>query len=128
MWGRMLKLLLAVGPLAAPVVAQAQGFGAATLATRDELLIGESLDAARPGYVYVYRRDGSGAWQRAGRLEASDATPNDHFGRTLALAEGDLLVGATVARLSGALYIFQRDAVSRHSPPASRSGARWSTG
>jgi choice-of-anchor B domain-containing protein len=46
----------------------------------------------------------------AGRLQASDAKDNDHFGRALAFAQGDLLVGATIARESGALYVFQRTA------------------
>jgi len=90
------------------VPAAGQGFGQTVLVAGDELLVGESLYTTRPGYVYVYRKDGSGGWTEADRLQASDAAPNDHFGRALALAEGDLLVGATVARESGALYIFRR--------------------
>ena len=90
--------------------ATAQGYGQTLLVTGNELLVGESLDANRPGYVYVYSKDGSGRWVESGRLQASDAAPNDHFGRALAVAEDDLLVGATVARESGALYVFRRGA------------------
>jgi len=93
---------IAAGPLAA------QGFGQSVLVAGDEVLVGESLFSTRPGYVYVYRRDGSGRWVETGRLQASDAAPNDHFGRALAMAQGDLLVGATVARESGALYVFSK--------------------
>ncbi|MCI0435200.1 MAG: choice-of-anchor B family protein [Gemmatimonadetes bacterium] len=97
------------GVLALPSgLLQAQGFGQAVLVAGDEVLVGESLYTTRPGYVYIYRKDGSGAWTEAARLQASDAEPNDHFGRALALAGGDLLVGATIARESGALYVFRR--------------------
>jgi choice-of-anchor B domain-containing protein len=80
------------------------------LVSGNELLVGESQFQSRPGYVYVYRRDGTGPWREVGRLEASDAVANDHFGRALALAEGDLLVGATISRESGALYVFAKAA------------------
>ncbi|HEX6323489.1 MAG TPA: choice-of-anchor B family protein, partial [Vicinamibacterales bacterium] len=101
---------LALASLLPPAGASAQGFGEAVLVTADEVLVGQSMDASLPGYVYVYRRDGAGRWTEAARLQASDAEPNDHFGRALALAQGDLLVGATIARQSGALYIFGRAA------------------
>jgi choice-of-anchor B domain-containing protein len=86
----------------------AQGFGQTILVAGDEILVGESLFANQPGYVYVYRKDASGKWVETARLQASDAENNDHFGRTLAIAEGDLLVGSTISRESGALYVFQR--------------------
>jgi choice-of-anchor B domain-containing protein len=100
--GSLAAVAMAAGPLVA------QGFGQSVLVSGDEVLVGESLYATRPGYVYVYHRDGSGKWVEAGRLQASDAAPNDHFGRALALAQGDLLVGATIARESGALYVFSK--------------------
>jgi choice-of-anchor B domain-containing protein len=88
--------------------AAGQGFGQTVLVAGDELLVGESLFQDRPGTVYVYRKNAAGRWAEAGRLQASDAEPNDHFGRALAIAEGDLLVGSTISRESGALYVFQR--------------------
>jgi choice-of-anchor B domain-containing protein len=86
----------------------AQGFGQSVLVAGDEILVGESLFATRPGFIYVYRKDGSGRWTESGKLQASDAAANDHFGRALAFAQGDLLVGATIARESGALYVFSK--------------------
>jgi choice-of-anchor B domain-containing protein len=96
--------------LAAPACAAAQGFAQAVALGDAEVLIGESLNPAAPGFVHVYRKDGAGRWTVAQRLQASDAANNDHFGRTIVLAGGDLLVGATVARESGALYVFRKDA------------------
>ncbi len=97
-----LVCVLVAGPAAA------QGYGQAVLVSGNEVLVGESLYTTRPGYVYIYRKSGS-RWVEATKLQASDAAPNDHFGRTLTLAEGDLLVSATVARQSGVLYVFSRD-------------------
>jgi choice-of-anchor B domain-containing protein len=99
---------LAAGLLHSP--AAAQGFGQTVLVNGNELLVGESLYANRPGYVYVYRKDTAGRWAETARLQASDAANNDHFGRALAVAQGDLLVGSTISRESGALYVFQRTA------------------
>ncbi len=107
---RFAVLGLALSAVAAPV--RAQGYGQAVLVADDHLFVGESLYETRAGRVYVYQRDG-GTWREIARLEASDAAPNDHFGRALALAEGDLLVGATIARESGALYVFRRGADGR---------------
>jgi choice-of-anchor B domain-containing protein len=108
---RRSRWILLAAVMVVVVVAQplaAQGYGQTVLATGDELLVGESLFATQPGYVYVYRRDGTGRWQQAARLQASDAEANDHFGRTLLVAQGDLLVGSTISRESGALYVFRK--------------------
>ncbi len=102
--------LSAAGLAVGPAAIEAQGFGQSVLVAGEEVLVGESLYTTRPGYVYVYRKDGAGGWAEAARLQASDAEPNDHFGRALALAQGDLLIGATIARESGALYVFRRGA------------------
>jgi choice-of-anchor B domain-containing protein len=105
-FGSIAAVALAAGIVAAPVAAQ--GYGQTVLVNGDELLVGESLYATQPGYVYVYRKDGSGRWTQTAKLQASDAEPNDHFGRTLLVAEGDLLVGSTISRESGALYVFRK--------------------
>ena len=94
--------------LAFAAPAAGQGFGQTVLVTPEDLFVGESLYSDRPGTVYVYRKDGSGQWVERARLQASDAAANDHFGRALALAQGDLLVGSTISRESGALYVFSR--------------------
>jgi choice-of-anchor B domain-containing protein len=106
----LLGIAAAVLLVAAAAPAAAQGFGQTVLVAGDELLVGESLFVDRPGIVYVYRKDASGTWAEAAQLRASDAEPNDHFGRALAVAEGDLLVGSTISRGSGALYVFSRGA------------------
>ena len=107
----LVALAAAVG---APAPAFAQGFGQSLAVGQGEVLIGESLNTSEPGYIYVYRPNGSGEWVEAQRIAASDATPNDHFGRTLALDGGSLVVGATVApggvsgQATGALYAFEK--------------------
>jgi len=92
----------------------AQGYGNAVAVDGSEIFVGEGLNDRTPGYVYVYRNN-AGAWEEAQRLEASDAQSADHFGRSLAVADGDLLVGATVAgatnsdATAGAVYVFRKD-------------------
>ena len=103
-----MRIVVAAMALGAASPVAGQGFGEALVLSGDELLVGESQFQSRPGYVYVYRRDGSGQWREMGRLEASDAEPNDHFGRAIAMAQGDLLIGSTISRESGALYVFRR--------------------
>ena len=91
-----------------PAVAAGQGFGTALALDDVHVFVGEGLNETRPGYVYVYERDGSGTWVEAHRLEASDATQGDHFGRALAFADGDLLIGTTVRdNTTGAVYVFE---------------------
>ena len=93
--------------------ASAQGYGTAVAVRGSEVFVGESLNERTPGYVYVYRKNGSG-WEEAQRLEASDAATADHFGRSLVVSGGDLLVGATVAGATeseespGAVYVFRK--------------------
>ena len=106
-----MKLSIAVAGLAllaaAPLVGQ--GFGTAIAVREGEVLVGESLNERSPGYVHVYRRGGDGAWTRTQRLEASDATTGDHFGRFIAVDGNDALIGATVWNEStGAVYAFER--------------------
>lgn len=42
--------------------------------------------------------------------QPSDTENNDHFGRTIASAQGGLVVGSTVSREPGALHVFRKDA------------------
>ncbi len=93
-----------------PSQGSAQGFGDAVAVSGDDVIIGEALNERTPGYVYVYRR-GGGGWAEAQRLSASNASPGDGFGRSLAVAEGELLVGSSTAGDGrGAVYIFRRNA------------------
>ncbi len=89
--------------------AAAQGYATSVAADGQHVFVGESLNERAPGYVYVYSRDGSGAWSESGRLQASDATVGDHFGRTIARTGNQLLSGATVrGETTGAVYVFTR--------------------
>ncbi|MCA9738529.1 MAG: FG-GAP repeat protein, partial [Gemmatimonadetes bacterium] len=111
-------LALGLGLVAAPAL-QAQGFGASLALGDDAVFVGEGLNVREPGYVYVFARNAQGAWERTQKLEASDAEPNDHFGRSLAYAGGSLLVGTTVRNEStGAVYVFERDASGQWSERA----------
>ncbi|HSM07857.1 MAG TPA: choice-of-anchor B family protein, partial [Gemmatimonadota bacterium] len=94
---------------AAPAHAQAYGYRAAVAG--DEIIVTEPLNSSTPGAVYVYERDGSGAWIQAATLVASDAEPGDYFGRSLAVEGNTMFIGATVKDEStGAVFRFERDA------------------
>lgn len=106
----LLPLLGITTTLVATAPVAAQGYGASATVVGTDAIVGESLNEARPGYVYVYRNDGSEGWAEVQRLEASDAAPGDHFGRAFAAVDGDLLIGATVIdETTGAAYVFRKD-------------------
>ena len=104
-----LGLALALSIVLAPDAGAAgQGYGVSAAVAGGDALVGEALNERVPGYVYVYRAD-DGSWTEVQRLEASDAVFGDHFGRSMAVVEGDLLVGATVANdTSGAVYVYRK--------------------
>ena len=91
----------------------AQGYAQSVASDGQQVFIGESLNERDPGYVYIYDRQGS-EWVEGTRLQASDATPGDHFGRALGRTGDQLLSGATVRNEStGAVYVFDRAADGR---------------
>ena len=104
-----LGLALALSTALAPVAgAAAQGYGTSAAVAGGDALVGESLNERVPGYVYVYRAD-AGGWTEVQRLQASDAAYGDHFGRSMAAVDGDVLVGATVTSdTTGAVYVFRK--------------------
>ena len=62
------------------------------------------------GDVLVYRRGAEG-WQEAARVSASDGTPDNRFGRALAVRGGRMLMGGTKQDSDlGAAYVFEKDA------------------
>ena len=92
----------------APSVHGQSGYGASVTVGDGEVLVGESTSDLFPGSVHVYSNDGS-EWTGIQRLQASDATDGDHFGRALATDGNTLIVGATVhANTLGAAYVFER--------------------
>ena len=58
------------------------------------------------GTVYVFRKNATGEWTEVQRLQASDASVGDHFGRSLHAEKGMLIVGAPG---QNAAYVFQQD-------------------
>jgi choice-of-anchor B domain-containing protein len=99
-WVFLALSLFTTAPLAG------QGYGQALAVGEDEVLVGESLSDSAPGYVYVYRKDSGGAWTEVQRLQASNASAGDHFGRTLTLSGDQLLTGSTILQ---AIYVFEKD-------------------
>ena len=73
---------------------------------------------ANAGSAYVFTRNtGTGVWSKAAMLTASVSTENDHFGISVAIDGGTVVVGAhqldyelnnIVASRSGAAYVFTR--------------------
>lgn len=83
-------------------------FGRTIVADGETLLIGAiDADEAR-GAVYVFEYDDT--WQQVARLTASDASPGDQFGSSIA-ADGDVvLIGAQGhSESTGAVYVFSKD-------------------
>ena len=100
-WVFLAFSLLMTTPLAG------QGYGQSLAVGDGEVIVGESLSEASPGYVYVYRRDSGRAWAEVQRFEASNSAVGDRFGRTVTLSGDQLLVGSTILQ---AIYVFEKDA------------------
>ena len=100
-WVFLAMSLLAATPLAG------QGYGQSLAVGDGEVLVGESLSEASPGYVYVYRKDSGGAWTEVQRIEASNSADGDHFGRTVTISADQLLVGSTILQT---IFVFEKDA------------------
>ncbi|MHC4959610.1 MAG: cadherin-like beta sandwich domain-containing protein [Planctomycetota bacterium] len=99
-------------------------FGAAVAVHGDTIAVGARLEDFSRGAVYVFTRDGSGAWSRQDRFEGLDR--DDWFGVAVALEGDTLAVGAVGedsnatgvdgdeadngAGWAGAAYVYVRDA------------------
>lgn len=106
LWGGVAKLRPADLPVGA-------NFGQSVALRNGSLLVGAPgastslLSNAGSVYTFARTRSGTNAWQQLAKLEPSDASPGQDFGRSVALV-GDLaFVGAP---LSNFVYAFQRDA------------------
>ncbi|HCU25344.1 MAG TPA: integrin [Deltaproteobacteria bacterium] len=79
-------------------------------------------NASKSGAVYIFERDGNGAWSETAYLKASNLDNDDLFGGSISLSGNTLAVGATGedsgdpnnpmdnnALRSGAVYVFERD-------------------
>ena len=79
-----------------------QRFGAALALWQDYLAVGAPW--ADGGRVDLYRRDGGGNYALERSLFALPGDGNARFGAALAMANGDLLIGAPEAADGGAVY------------------------
>jgi len=149
----MSSLAEAVGYVKASNTEAADWFGASVALSRDGNTLAVSApyedssatgiegnqaddSATDSGAVYVFVRDGAGAWSQQAYVKASNTEADDYFGRSVTLS-GDgntLVVGAYVedsnavgiggnqandsAPLSGAVYVFVRDGAEAWSQQA----------
>ena len=98
--------------LSAGLTADGPGFGS-SISCDDHLAVGapQRDDAAgiEQGSVFVYGRTDTDAWEFPAELQASDAQAGDHFGSSLAIDGGTLVVGAPhnddQGANSGAIYL-----------------------
>ncbi len=83
-------------------------FGRTIVADGETLLIGAiDADEAR-GAVYVFKYDDT--WQQVARLTASDASPGDQFGTSIAVDGDVVLIGAQGrSESTGAVYVFAKN-------------------
>ena len=65
------------------------------------------------GIAYLFKRNDGETWQEVARLSASDGASGDSFGSTLALTDGQVLIGALgddeKGSIAGAAYLFALD-------------------
>lgn len=98
-------------------VLSADGAPVGSSAVEDLAIQGTRIAVGRPengdagqiaGAVFIYEFDGV-SWSQTARLIASDAAPNDLFGRALALDGPRVFVGSASA--GGAAYLYEFDGV-----------------
>jgi len=72
-------------------------FGYSVALSGDTLAVGASYESTSAGFsgaVYVFTRDGAGAWSQQARVKASNPGISDLFGSSVALSGDTLAVGA----------------------------------
>lgn len=74
---------------------------------------GEDEKAEDAGSVYIFEQEPDGTWIETAKLMASNGTPGDYFGYSLAMSESTAIVGAFQEESeAGTAYIFERQADS----------------
>ena len=87
--------------------ADGAGLGGALALSENTLLIGAEGANEDAGAVYVFTRDEEGSWNEGAAIAASDAEADDRFGATVAIADGQLVIGAPGKdNREGLVYIF----------------------
>lgn len=117
-----------VQKIVAPVRAADDRFGYSVSISGNQILVGayfEDDDAAevntsyRAGSAYIYERDGTGVWGFAQKIVASDREANDEFGKSVAIYDNYIIVGAyhedddvagnNSLNHSGSAYIYEKN-------------------
>jgi hypothetical protein len=76
-------------------------FGNTVSADGNRALIAASGSSAGDSVGYIFGDDGSGHWNQVARLTLTETTPNQLFGRTVALDGSSALVGGYVPAAGG---------------------------
>ncbi|MFT5818995.1 MAG: hypothetical protein ACI8ZM_000217 [Crocinitomix sp.] len=82
----------------------------------------EGASLMNAGGAYIFERDGGGDWSQIQKLDASDRTAGDHFGRDVAIDDNYMVIGAEHEDVllgdgspgdslsnAGAAYVFEKD-------------------
>ena len=96
--------------VASPPGTQQANFGYSVALSTDRAVIGAVYVSGDAGRAYVFDRTGT-SWSQQAGLRASDGTPDDNFGSSVAVSGDRLIVGAKKADNAGGVdvgsaYIF----------------------
>ncbi len=107
-WNEQAKLLASDG-------AAGDQFGWSVSISGDYAAVGAHGDddnGSESGSVYIFKRDGT-SWSQNVKLTAPDGTADDHFGRSVSISGGHIIVGAygddDNGSQSGSAYLFMRN-------------------
>jgi hypothetical protein len=97
-------------------------FGASLAMDNGAIVVGASFDddnGTYAGSAYIFAADALGAYSQVQKLTAGDAVAGDYFGRSVAIDNGVIVVGADgtddKGLDSGSVYIFAADALGAYS-------------
>lgn len=91
-------------------LAPKSSFGASIALDGDLLVVGATGADSGTGTAYVYRKGGTGGWAQEGRLTVPNLGRPAGLGTSLAIRDGDILVGMPQAYgFTGAVAVFAHD-------------------
>lgn len=87
-------------------------FGWSVAILDDEIVVGAYGDDNEQGSAFIFERQSNGSWVEKVKLSASDGVPGELFGRSVAITEDRIIVGADRdddnGTWRGSAYIFER--------------------
>jgi hypothetical protein len=104
-WGQVAKLVASDGY-------NFDQFGDSVSISGDTVVVGATQPLFGPGAAYVFARDHGGVnnWGQVTKLVAADGSPEDYFGRSVAVYDNRVVVGSPADDCgTGAAYVFERD-------------------